>query len=288
MLDVLKNSMICSLCAFLIGLPQPGEFSDPVQTQLRDNAQEDNESANSSSLTLLPSKPAAQDSGNELLADEQKEDNRENDLSTTNINEGEVTDHSPECSTKFSSMESSIAKESTHQKPAIADITSDGMITQMDEDVYEPPATFDTESSMGDEKTKTELSDKSFSNTAYNSPLPDVNNSTIPLDLSPNRNTSEALIHDEGDGFDRNLPLADASDSDDYEPPEPTSPVETASLQSSGKDTNLGLILPDLSAEAKVILDKDVLSTPQIQTENPGTTAPTANSENKVCLPFTF
>lgn len=281
--------MTYSLCAFLIGLHQPGEFSDSVQTQLKDHTQEDNESANSSSLTLLPSKPAAQDSGNELLADEQKGDNRENGLSTTNINEGEVTDHSPERSTKFSSMESSIAKESTHQKPAIADIASNGMITQMDEDVYEPPATFDTESSMGDEKTKTELSDKSFSNTASNSPLPDVSNSTIPLDFSPDRNTSEALlIHDEGDGFDRNLPLADVSDSDDYEPPEPTSPVETASLQSSGKDTNLGLILPDLSAEATVILDKDMLSTPQIQTENLDTTAPTANLENKVCLPFTF
>lgn len=276
-------------CIF-IGISTPDRLFDSVRSQSKANTQEGHGEPNSPSLMLHSPRPTAQISENEPLIDQQQGNSMDMNISCTNIDEGEVTDYSPDRPTNFSSAGSLVNKESIHEQAAVVDHISKKIMSQLnDDDIYEPPTILDAEKFSGGEKKETEHPEKENSNIAHNVPVPDVNGPLMPHGLNNIGNSSEVVsTQDEEGGSNRSLPLADASDSDDYEPPEPISPVETATLQSSGKSTSQELFLPNPSGNIKDTFKNDMLVMPPYpEVEEPNTVRAIIGLEPKsVRLPF--
>lgn len=219
---------------------------------------------NNLSSTFISPKLTAQSSGNELSIDQQQGNNMDINTFCASTDEGEVTDFSPDHPTNFSKAESSVNKESIHEQSIVVDSIPNEKMSQVnDDDVYEPPSIVDAKQSSTDQKTETRYPEADMSDTTHNTPLSGASDPLMLHGVSSIRNSSEFVdTQDEGSGSNRNLPLADASDSDDYEPPEPISPVENTILQSSGKTTPQELYLPSPSGNVKNNLKNDMLDVP--------------------------
>lgn len=248
-----------------IGFPTPGPLFDSIQSQSKASTQgAGHGKPNSSSSTFISPKLTAQSSGNELSINQQQGNNMDINTFCASTDDGEVTDFSPDHPTNFSKAESSIDKESIHEQSVVVGPIPNEKMSQVNEDdVYEPPSIVDAKQSSTDQTTETRYPEADMSDTTHNTPLSNASNPLMLHGLSSIRNSSEFVdTQDEGSGSNRNLPLADASDSDDYEPPEPISPVENTVLQSSGKTTPQELYLPSPSSNVKNNLKNDMLDVP--------------------------
>lgn len=236
-----------------LGYSALDQISDPTQNQPKTNGQEKSlENSSFSTSAPLPSRVVEQNSGNSISDYGQREKNMDIDNSRTNVDEGEITNYSPEPPANFSRIEASANSERTHEQHIKVGDNLNEMTGQADDDFYEPPAIIDAGRSGGDERVGTQLSEKKSLELSNNLPLP--------RDLKPfETHVANGSAQVEVEGPDRSLPLTDVSDSDDYEPPEPTSPVEPADLQSNGKILTHSSVLPNPSDEVNDASKHDTL-----------------------------